>query len=438
MVLVLLGHALHAGGLKEISGQVVDKEGKPIPFAKVKTLNPARICMADAEGKFRVFTAEDSAMVVVEKDGFLRKREKVAAPTADLLIEMKVWTAEDAMWEKKNWKEVDLKGKPAKGVVADSMVATGGALAKEYEAMEAEFDDGFSDGDVWGADDPEPTEAPESVEITEVVEETVAGEEAADAEDAWDDAGDDFVDDDWGGEGEEPEEETEKARSIPQAGPGMLTAGEVHDFSSWNFWTSVASDSFHMFGDEWEMRATHRFTVQLQTASGTPVADAKVSLAHVDGRIFWTTRSDNTGKAELWIKAFDSVKVEPTRMSIKVQHKLQRYALWAPKPFHEGINHIEVTAPCEAPAAVDVAFVVDATGSMGDEINFLKSDLQDIMQKAATTLPDLDLRLGSVFYRDQTDDYLSMYFDFTSDAAQATDFVKEQGASGGGDFPEAV
>lgn len=88
-------------------------------------------------------------------------------------------------------------------------------------------------------------------------------------------------------------------------------------------------------------------------------------------------------------------------------------------------------------AKADVAFIVDATGSMSDEIKFLKSDLSYIIDHASSE-SKVALRTAALFYRDEGDAYLTRASDFTDDASETQDFVSEQSASGGGDYPEAV
>ena len=96
-------------------------------------------------------------------------------------------------------------------------------------------------------------------------------------------------------------------------------------------------------------------------------------------------------------------------------------------------------AASPAPATpVDIMFVVDATGSMGDEISYLKTELRDVVTRAQAQVPSADLRLASVFYRDQGDEYLTRVQPFTQDVNQLLSFVQAQNAGGGGDFPEAV
>jgi hypothetical protein len=81
---------------------------------------------------------------------------------------------------------------------------------------------------------------------------------------------------------------------------------------------------------------------------------------------------------------------------------------------------------------------VDATGSMGDEIEYLKTELLDVIGRAKSRNPGLAFRMGTVFYRDQSDAYITKSSGLSPDIAKTVEFIKKQYADGGGDYPEAV
>ena len=88
-------------------------------------------------------------------------------------------------------------------------------------------------------------------------------------------------------------------------------------------------------------------------------------------------------------------------------------------------------------------FVVDITGSMGDELTFLKTELDDVIKKIAANDSQTVIKLALLFYRDNTDRVPFLYFDFTdvtsSEGLQKQlDGLNYQSAMGGGDYPEAV
>ena len=86
--------------------------------------------------------------------------------------------------------------------------------------------------------------------------------------------------------------------------------------------------------------------------------------------------------------------------------------------------------------ALDLGFLVDATGSMGDEMTFLQTELKDIVRRVRGSERDLDIRVSVVFYRDRGDDFLTRSLPFTRDIDSAVSFIAGASAGGGGDFPE--
>lgn len=86
--------------------------------------------------------------------------------------------------------------------------------------------------------------------------------------------------------------------------------------------------------------------------------------------------------------------------------------------------------------ALDLGFLVDATGSMGDEMTFLQSELKDIVRRVRAVEPDLDVRMSVVFYRDRGDAFITKSLPFTRSADDAVSFISGTTADGGGDFPE--
>jgi Mg-chelatase subunit ChlD len=86
--------------------------------------------------------------------------------------------------------------------------------------------------------------------------------------------------------------------------------------------------------------------------------------------------------------------------------------------------------------ALDVGFLVDATGSMGDEMTFLQSELKDIVRRVRALEPDLDIRVSVVFYRDRGDAFITKSLPFTRRVDEAVSFIAGTTADGGGDYPE--
>jgi Mg-chelatase subunit ChlD len=99
---------------------------------------------------------------------------------------------------------------------------------------------------------------------------------------------------------------------------------------------------------------------------------------------------------------------------------------------------VRVGGQAQRPTKFDLALVIDATGSMGDEINFLKAELRSIVDALARRHRGLDVRIAMVVYRDQGDEFVTRTFEFTSDLNAMQRNLAAQSAGGGGDTPEAM
>lgn len=90
------------------------------------------------------------------------------------------------------------------------------------------------------------------------------------------------------------------------------------------------------------------------------------------------------------------------------------------------------------PTQLDLALVIDTRGSMGDELDYLKAEIDSIVACVHRMFPDVDQRFSLITYRDQGDEYVSRAFDFTGSLSEFRWNLDAQSAGGGGDFPEAM
>jgi len=236
------------------------------------------------------------------------------------------------------------------------------------------------------------------------------------------------------------EEDIDESKPQKEIKAGRLTAGEIHDFSKWELWNDLSENELSKYKDAWSVYPKERYVIQAVTEQGFPVVDAVVELK-IEDNIVWKARTDNTGKAELWnvlFKSKPSNKKQSSAAKASISYKGIENNLPQLKRFEDGVNVITFKQDCNYAKNVDIAFVVDATGSMGDEIDYLKVELLDVIDKVQNQFDDLTIRLGNVFYRDKTDAYLTKNSPLTQNIKAGVAFIKDQQAGGGGDFPEAV
>lgn len=227
------------------------------------------------------------------------------------------------------------------------------------------------------------------------------------------------------------------AQPAPRA--GLLTAGEWNDLHNWNrHWVDLLADGEtdgyqKMYG----FYPRQRYTVMLTNENDFPIADAVAQLKSTDGKVLWEARTDNTGKAELWAALFSQEK-ESAAIRAEVWVNGNKHEIAEPKPAAAGFNYLKINAECYAPKNVDIVWAVDATGSMGDEIEYLKTELLDVIARAKGRSPELSYRMGTVFYRDKSDEYITKSNGLSPDIPKTVEFIQKQFAGGGGDYPEAV
>ena len=214
---------------------------------------------------------------------------------------------------------------------------------------------------------------------------------------------------------------------------GIVTAGEWNDLRHWPFWSGLMESQD--FGDKpayWQFYTNNRVAVSLSDTEGRAVVGADVALVRGDETL-WQTKTDNRGEASLWAGLYKEETADSAALTVRIGTELMEG-----HPPAAPVNRYVVKAATDVKPQADIAFIVDATGSMADEINFLKSDLVDIIDKAAAASPALTLRTAALFYRDEGDEYVTKHSDFTTKVSETADYVGQQQAMGGGDYPEAV
>lgn len=90
-----------------------------------------------------------------------------------------------------------------------------------------------------------------------------------------------------------------------------------------------------------------------------------------------------------------------------------------------------------AKKTLDLAIVIDTTGSMGDEIRYVQTEFQALAAGIQARFPDAQQRWALVAYKDDGDAYVVKRFEFTADRSLFQSWLGQLSAGGGGDFPEA-
>lgn len=223
----------------------------------------------------------------------------------------------------------------------------------------------------------------------------------------------------------------------PDTRAGQLTAGEWSDNRNWAFYADVRKkgDWKHM-EDLWGFDLNKRYYVKI-TSGGKAQNDVPVVLKDKKGTVLFEGRSDNQGNCYLFAGMF--AKGDADGATIEVATAGGVKSIPAPDAGNTRPASIDITRAAKPANKLDVMFMIDATGSMGDEINYLKEELSDVIRRVkATSEQSVDIRVSANVYRDRGDEYVVRSFPFTTDMGKVLGDLSAQSAGGGGDFEEAV
>ena len=222
--------------------------------------------------------------------------------------------------------------------------------------------------------------------------------------------------------------------------PGMLTAGEWNDNIHYDFFEKLMNDNiWQQTKSLWNILNMERYVVDITFNDNTSAKNVTVILEDKSGNIVFTGRTDNNGRIYIYPN-LDKVFIKMPEYNIRI--KVNDYSeLFDFTKMTENSNMVSIkldTQSFNPDRAVDIMFVVDTTGSMADELEFIKVELEDIIKRVKNENDNILLRLSANFYRDVEDEYVVKSFPFTGNVNEVTDIISKQSAKGGGDFPEAV
>ncbi len=160
--------------------------------------------------------------------------------------------------------------------------------------------------------------------------------------------------------------------------------------------------------------------------SGTASRDEKERLLSLNAKLSMV-KQDMAKSSETEHRDLDVLK---SRNAVKTNNLIQTLR-------NEEIEGI--TKGISASESVDLAFIMDSTGSMQSLIDSVKANIKVIVQKIRATNPNLNLRLAFVAYRDLCDGNNQFeVMDFDSSIPHFEDFLTNLKATGGGDAAEDI
>lgn len=216
--------------------------------------------------------------------------------------------------------------------------------------------------------------------------------------------------------------------------PGQLTAGAWDDNLNFDFYLSYAKkiEETKLAGLP-QVPREDRLRIEVVDGAGSALGGARVIVKAGATAVFdGPTATDG------------HVDVYPTWAAVAAGAKLEISASAGASSGTTTVTAGEHVAKlaiagstATAPAALDVALVIDTTGSMGDEISYLRTEVGAIASGVRAAWPGTTQRWAVVAYKDDGDSYVVKTSPFASEPAAVQAAIAGLSADGGGDYPEA-
>ncbi len=217
--------------------------------------------------------------------------------------------------------------------------------------------------------------------------------------------------------------------------PVDLTAGEVNDNEKWTEYLSYRDN--YRGPPVHDVDVSERFTITVLDSLERPVPNAAVSVTAGESLIF-EGRTYATGQTLFFPRAFPLASSART-YRLDVEKDGVRQSLTAERDGEsEWFIQLDVDQPYGDRVPLDLLFLLDATGSMADEIAQIKATLLSVSQRIGALPSRPDLRVGMVTYRDRGDDFVTRLYDFEANVPTFLNTIQDVVADGGDDYPESL
>lgn len=208
-----------------------------------------------------------------------------------------------------------------------------------------------------------------------------------------------------------------------------LTAGEVDDNAQWDDYLLYLRDYNGARVERIDISERHQIWVQ--DGQDQPVVGQEVRISANEEQVA-VLRTHSDGRAYFFPRAYpvraDEYQVGVGQESFSIPPASSQREWFVTLADGAGDGGTAVN--------LDILFLIDATGSMSDEINQLKENIRAISAQIDALPSQPDVRFGMVTYRDRGDAYLTNVTDFTPNVDEFAAVLAQVFADGGGDYPE--
>jgi len=235
----------------------------------------------------------------------------------------------------------------------------------------------------------------------------------------------------------EPKAESMAASPAPKAMAAAptasgLQAGFADDNKQFNYFVGFLAE-YGSQAPHIEIPVQERIVVNVLDEPGKPVANALVTVGSSAGSLA-SGKTAADGSFLFFPSEYDAAVAS---YSVAVSAAGQRKTVTVERG---GRREVEVRLSGQRPAyqnvPLDILFILDTTGSMGEEIQRLKTTIELINLNLSSLSSKPRVRFGMVLYKDRGDSYVTQTVPLTGDLPAFQKALGKVRAEGGGDNPE--
>lgn len=241
-------------------------------------------------------------------------------------------------------------------------------------------------------------------------------------------------------ESDEELDEDESGRFDPEISPGLLTAGALNDWPDTSAYQAFMTQLVEVYEHDTyaSLMQGDTFELSIMSREGEPLANADLIVqeqfgdrsirlrTRTDGRAIVSTKWDQLDTESDLLVTVDPIRGSSYTVTLDPKNPVTHQIRLPRAPESRPINRVQI------------ALVLDCTGSMGDELAYLKVELKSIAEAVSAAYPDITQEYALVAYRDASDAYVTRTIDFTPGVKEFIAELGKQSPDGGGDTPEAV
>ncbi|GIK43627.1 MAG: hypothetical protein BroJett011_74600 [Chloroflexota bacterium] len=236
-------------------------------------------------------------------------------------------------------------------------------------------------------------------------------------------------------------ETTASTIAVPQQ-TNPLRAGEVDDNAQWDDYLLYRRNYQGL--PVYDRDVSERYVIEVKDGQGHPVLGATVRVL-ANGQDIYEARTYANGQVlfhplalNLPLEQVDRFQVEVEKDNLSEEFTLSRIHSQVSTSLSERWTVTLDTRTQADRLNLDVLFLVDATGSMADEIAKIQGTIFDVSARIDSLPGQPEVRYGMVTYRDRGDAFVTQTYEFTPDVREFSQKLSGVYADGGGDTPESL